>query len=920
MVATVSAGTSARYYLSQVEYYLGGREPEGRWLLAGPDLGVVAGAPVVPADFERLHAARDERGRPLLDNTGGRDGRVGGYDVTFSAPKSVSLLACLGDDDLRAAVETAQAEAVAAAVRFLDQNAAFCRRGKGGGTREPVRLTVALFQHGEARPAEHEDGSHFADPALHHHAVVLNLGSRADGSIGALDGKAFFAMKMAAGAYYHLELSSCLQRLGFAIDNTGSNGLFEVAGVDPDLCRYFSARRSEIEDELAAAGIANSANAPALAAAKARATREAKRKTEVGVEPEDRHALWRERAIARGFEPEQIAAAAFQAGREQVRALSPDQAEALIRARVDAVPRTLTETQSLFEHRHLVAGVASALVGTGVGAERAEAEVSRLVTEGSVVALGQDRRWPHPIYSTAEVIAIERELRDIARDFAGRTVTGVPNRSRVDDLVGQAGLNPDQIEAARQATGPAVISIAEGSPGSGKTTLLRPVTSAWIEAGWRVIGAATAWKVAHALRDDLGIEARAIDSWLAGVEHERPFLTDKTVLVVDEAGLLSSRQFHRILGEVERARAAGHQVVLRLVGDRKQLQAIGGPGLRIVADAVGTARADTIVRQREAWAREVVTNLGRGQAAEALALLDAHGGIEECAGPQATAAAMIAAWSAARAAQPDAPAPVLIARTNAQVLALNAGVREVLRREGALAPEDAATVNAVTPSGRAHRLGLAVGDRVRFLTRLDTIGVVNGTEAILTGIEVADPADPDTGLRLTARIGSRDVSFAPEDLADDQGRARLASAHAITIYGCQGLTTETALVWADPGLDRHDAFVAASRARGTTRLFVDRTGLDAKVRGERNLTDRHRPIEPEERRATLARLLSRSGEKASTLDLFDSAGLDAAEAKSVPVEVIAGSISADQPATASLRPTSGKAPTRRRKRELGLDG
>ncbi|WP_419829841.1 MobF family relaxase [Methylobacterium sp.] len=920
MVATVAAGTSAQYYLQQTEYYLGGSEPEGRWLLAGPGLGIVAGTIVTKTEFERLHAARDNHGRSLLPNAGGRTERVGAYDIAFSAPKSVSILWGLGDPELRAAIEHAQEEAVAAAFRLIDANAAFCRRGKGGRIREAVRLTVATFQHGESRPALHDDGLIFGDGNLHHHGCLLAIAQRADGSFGTPDGKAFFAWKMAAGAQYHLELSSRLQRLGFAVEHAGSNGLFEIAGVDRGLCRYFSARRREIEDELAAAGIASSADAPALAAAKARATRGAKQKAAADAKPEERHAFWQERAAACGFDPEQVVEAARRAGREHGRARTPEQTEALIRERVDAVPRTLTETQSLFEHRHLVAAVASALVGTGAGAGRAEVELTRLVEEGTVVALGRDGRWPHPIYSTPEVVALERDLRRMAQDLGRRRVTSAPDPVAADDRIRQAGLNPEQAEAARQAMSSAALQVIEGAPGVGKTHLLRPVSDRFSQAGWRVIGAATAWKVAHALRDDLGIEARAIDSWLAGAEHGRPFLTDKTVLVVDEAGLLSSRQLQRILSEVERARASGHEVALRLVGDRKQLQAIGGPGLRIVADAVGTTRVDTIVRQRESWAREVVTHLGRGHAAEALALLDAHGGIEDCAGPRATAAAMIAAWSATRAAQPDAPEPVLIARTNAQVLALNAGVREVLRREGALAPEDAVTLDAVTASGRAHRLGLAIGDRLRFLARLDAIGVVNGTEAILTGIEPTDPADPDAGLRLTARVGTREVSFSPEDLADERGRVRLASAHAITIYGCQGLTTETALVWADPGLDRHDAFVAASRARGTTRLFVDRAGLDAKVRAERSLTDRTRSVEPEERRATLARLLSRSGEKASTLDVIDAAGAVATQAGSRPIAVVAGSTPADPAAAASGRPTPAQTRTRRRKRELGLDG
>ena len=915
MVATVAAGTSASYYLAQVEYYAGGREPEGRWLLAGPGLDVVAGALVHPADFERLHAAKDLEGHPLLGNDGGRMERVRAYDIAFSAPKEVSILWGLADPDLRLAIEWAQEESVAAAFRLLNSQAAFCRRGKGGRVREAVRLTVALFRHGESRPAEHEDGLIFGDANLHHHGCVIALAQRADGSFGTPDGKAFFAWKMAAGARYHLELSARLQRLGFAIEPSGSNGVFSIAGVDPALCRYFSARRHEVEEELAALGITRSADAPALAAAKARATRAAKQVSGGGDDEGDRHALWRDRATARGFEPERVIEAALRAGREPERTLTPERTEALVRTRVDEVPRALTETQSLFEHRHLVAGVAAALVGTGVDAARAEAEVARLAAEGAVTPLGRDRRWPHPIYSTPEVIALERELERMARDLAGVSLRAIPDPAHVADLIRQGGLNPEQAEAARLATGPAAISIAEGAPGSGKSTLLQPVAMGWKEAGWRVIGAATAWKVAHALRDDLGIEARAVDSWLAGAEHGRLFLADRTCLIVDEAGLLSSRQLYRILAEVERARAAGLTVAVRLVGDRKQLQPIGGPGLRIVADAVGTARVDTIVRQREAWARETVTHLGQGRAAEALALLDAHGAVTECPRSQDVAAAMVAAWDAARAGHPDAPAPLLIARTNAQVLALNAEVREALRREGVLAPGDAATLTAVTPSGRTYRLGLAVGDRVRFLARLDALSVVNGTEAVLTRIDGVDAPDPNADLRLTARLDGREFTFSPRDLADARGRVRLACAHASTVYGSQGVTTESALVWVDAGLDRHDAFVAMSRASGATRLFVDRAAIDARVREERPLSDRGRTGEAGERRATLARLLARSGEKASTLDLADGASGEAEPIFEAGLDV--------RPLEPAPTPTSGDARrvrSRSRARGLARDG
>lgn len=262
MVATIAAGTSARYYLAQVEYYLGGSEPQGVWLIAGAGLGVTAGQPVEREAFENLHGARDATGRPLLSNDGNRTAAVGGYDVTFSAPKYVSVLWALADNELRHAIEKAQQEAVRSALELVETEATFCRRGRGGAVLERVSLTAAVFQHGEARPAEHADGRIFADPALHHHAVVMNLARRGDGTFGCLDGRPLHSWKMAAGAVYHQSLAQGLERLGLRAEITGKNGIFEIVGVDAELCRYFSARREEIVSEIAELGL-DSADAPA---------------------------------------------------------------------------------------------------------------------------------------------------------------------------------------------------------------------------------------------------------------------------------------------------------------------------------------------------------------------------------------------------------------------------------------------------------------------------------------------------------------------------------------------------------------------------------------------------------------------------------------------------------------------------------
>jgi conjugative relaxase-like TrwC/TraI family protein len=118
-----------------------------------------------------------------------------------------------------------------------------------------VSLTVASFQHGEARPAAHTDGKVFPDPNLHTHNVILNYAVRvSDGTIGALDARHLFLHKLSAGSVYHLALASGLQRIGFEIGEVGKNGIFEIVGVPRELREYFSARRHEVEEAIAQEG------------------------------------------------------------------------------------------------------------------------------------------------------------------------------------------------------------------------------------------------------------------------------------------------------------------------------------------------------------------------------------------------------------------------------------------------------------------------------------------------------------------------------------------------------------------------------------------------------------------------------------------------------------------------------------------
>lgn len=862
MVATVAAGTSARYYSKQSEYYVGGGEPAGRWITATDNFGAVHGARVDNALFERLHAGRDADGQLLLSNKGNRTDHVGGIDLTLSAPKSVSVAFALADPNTRPAIEQAQYEACEATIAFLDRHAAFCRRGKNGHRLERVGgLTVASFQHGEARPVAHENGRVFADPNLHTHAVILNCAVREDGTIGALDARHLFAYKMAAGAVYHLALSSNLKKIGFEIGEVGKNGIFEVV-VPPynndatagqkftALQRHFSARRGEVEQAIAAEGL-STAEAPALAAAIALGTRSSKTKERTT----DRFALWAEEA-APFLDVEQLIE-----NLRTDRTLNQAEQERLIAERVAAVPAELTEHESLFERRHLYAAVATSLVGTGADALRVEQEVERLIESGRIVQLGRDA-LQQPVYSTPAQIAIERELVTVAEHLA-QVQRAAPNPDHVLQLCRARGLSAEQAHAALMATTSAAIAVIEGAAGSGKSTTLATIIAAYSgqaataggqELRRRVIGTSQSWKVAKELQK-LGIEAMATDAWLARTKE--PFLDSNTVLVVDEAGLLSSAQ---MLAITKRAAVAGAKIIA--VGDREQLQALGaGPGLSILAGITGTTRIDTIVRQREAWMRDAVKDFAKGRAAQGLAAFEERRLLTFASGEKATVKHIVDTWEETQRAHSH-PSVLLIAKTNAQVRVLNSEVRARLRHDGRILGEDV-EVAAVTPSGHRQTLSFAVGDDIRFLIRHDRLAVINGTTSTITRIDGRDTPDPT----FQVEIAGRTARFRVSEFADEHGRARLSHAYSTTVYGSQGLTTDRAFVWASPSMTRHDAYVAFSRARDQLEIFADSREIDAQLRLDLPLSERQRAtITPERRLSWLAERLSRLQIKTCTLD------------------------------------------------------
>ena len=280
----MTAGPLECYFmrLAQERYYASALEEPGRWFGQGAAQLGLHGT-VEREHFHNLLTGLSPNERqPLVQNAGKPD-RQAGWDLTFSAPKSVSVFWATAPKSVRLEVEAAQRHAVEQALAHLEKTAGITRRGKGGKIKERAALTFALFQHGSSRAD---------DPQLHIHAVLPNVGLRRDGTAGALQSRDFFRLKMQLGARYQKELAAGLRsRLGLKMELVKIG--YRIAGVPESLCKAFSKRRQTIEKSMQARGESGAV------AAKEAALRTRQRKKMVP--RAELFAAWQQEAAAHGW-------------------------------------------------------------------------------------------------------------------------------------------------------------------------------------------------------------------------------------------------------------------------------------------------------------------------------------------------------------------------------------------------------------------------------------------------------------------------------------------------------------------------------------------------------------------------------------------------------------------------------------------
>jgi Ti-type conjugative transfer relaxase TraA len=601
----------------------------------------------------------------------------------------------------------------------------------------------------------------------------------------------------------------------------GAFGLKERAWNDKALLRNWRARWAELVNErLAAAGIDGQVDHRSNAA------------RGIDLEPQNKIGPAGARRAVRGEDAERA---------DEHRAIARRNGERLL-AEPELALQALTRQQSTFTREDL----ARLVHRHSDGAAQFTAIMAKVEASPELVRIGKDGRDQNR-YSTREMIAIERRMEAAALELSRRTTHPVAVDRRKAVLAGGM-LGEEQRHAFGHVTRSRNLAVVVGYAGTGKSTMLGAARQAWEAEGYTVRGAALSGIAAEGLENGSGIVSRTIASWEHAWAQDKETLGPRDVLVMDEAGMVGSRQMDRVLAAV---RAAGAKLVL--VGDHEQLQAIeAGAAFRAIVERVGAAEITEVRRQQVAWQREATRELATGRTGAALARYQAAGMVQAHATDAAALAALIAGWQAARERAPG-KRQIILAHTRDDVRALNDAAR-ALRREAGELGEDRLLPTELGPRS------FAVGDQVYFLRNergLGGVGVKNGTLGTIVAID-----GEGEGARLSVRLGldetaagaARVVTFALAEYAD------LDHGYAATVHKAQSVTVDRTHVLATPGMDRHLAYVALTRHRHEVALHWSEESFGPPAR--------------------LAARLSRERAKDTTLDYGESdAELSAAYAE-----------------------------------------
>jgi conjugative relaxase-like TrwC/TraI family protein len=774
---------------------------------------------------DAFDAAWQHRGKRI-------DARVAAFDLCFSSPKSVSLLAAGGGAARRQQVNQARAAALAAAVAYLEAHAVGVRREHNGTDRYQVNggLLAVAFEHRSSRAG---------DPQAHAHVLVQNAALGPDGRWSALDSDRLYAHLMAADhLYLAIERAELTRRLGVqwtAVDRR--SGAAEIVGLDGRaLLQQFSKRSAEINDWLAEQGLAGIKASSAAAVA----TRQPKQH---GESEEQLYARWERELADHGITAERLTAVC---GSARGRPATTAEVEAILAEL--AGPDGLTEQTSTFARRDVLDAVVKRLP-VAASAEQLLAQAERVTDQflaERAVVVTRDRRLDEPRWSTPELLVLEQRLLANAteRQQTGCAVVAEPLVSGVLARHSSAGADQAAMvrDLCRAGDGVAVVV---GRAGTGKTWALGLAREAFEQAGYQVLGCAPTGIATVGLGQEGFADVRTVDRLLADLAGRRLELDDRTVLVVDEAGMVATRNLAPLLDHAERS---GAKVVL--VGDDRQFSPVdAGGGFRALRLRLGASELTVNRRQVQAWEQHAIDLVRAQRVEEAIAAYREHDRIRVYESRQDLAVGLVNDWFTAHRTGEQV---VILAHRRAEVDRLNTACQQLRQLHGELGPERLQVADRT----------FHVGDRVVLgANAISRLGVANGTTGEVVALDRARRTLTVTTEEQTPKTVTLPGWYLDGEVRPGQSR-RVDLAYARTDMRAQGLTRQRALLSLDGCEDTQGLYVQLSRARERTDLYLS-------ITPEPPLADQERAYpraEPADAERLLARVLDRDGAKQLATD------------------------------------------------------
>jgi len=772
-----------------------------------------------------------------------------GWDATFSAPKSVSLTALVGGDEQ---VREAHRESVRTALEQLERYT----QARIGGNHPPEttgKFIAAKFEHDTARPV---DG--YVAPQLHTHAVIFNMTERENGQPRAVQPQSLFASQQFATAIYQSELTYRLRQLGYEI-TTGRSGAPEIKGYTQEYLDASSPRSQQIREYLERTGRTGK-EAAEIAAHSTRDRKEIHSPAEV-------MAAHRKLAADFGHQAEAVVREARERFQYQKRPANT----------VEKVRESLTFSRDKNFEREAVVDE-RALIRDGL--RRGMGEVTYAQVRGNLDArlaagefqIVERQNVPGRQFTTARTLEAEQEI--VRRMREGRNqIDPVLSRSQAIGVADQhSQLNRAQKSVVEDVlSSPDRVQGIQGFAGAGKTTTLAVIRSASETQGYQVEGFAPTSRAAHQL-GEAGVEAGTLQGFLArtadpAVSGQRHFY------FIDESSLASTNQVREFL-----ARLGPNDRVL-LIGDIRQHQGVeaGRPFEQLQEAGMRTAKLDEIVRQKDPALKSTVELLANGQVSAALEALQKQGRVKEIPNRMERIGAI------AKSYVESPQSTLIVSPDNASRRELNAAVRQELKANGTLSPEDHSFRVLVqrqdmTRAERSWASHYEVNDVVRYARGSKALGIEAGsygsvvaidpTANLLTvekqsgelasydprrlsGVSVYKEVDREfsAGDRIQFTAPDKSLCVANRDLAvietiHPDGRLSARSdnnrqiefnpgehrhfdhGYAVTSHSSQGLTAERVLVHADTSvhpdlLNSRFGYVSLSRASHEATLFTD---------------------------------------------------------------------------------------------------